>query len=319
MVMLGVSASWGQYAGPALTSPPVAAGAGLASAVEIDATRIVPGDVISITTLGAPELTLSGSAGGILSGVRIGNQGEFEFPYLGSVKLAGMSEEEAAQYLRKALKEGGFLADPQVIVEIVNSPTRVVTMIGELQHPQPVPAFASVRLLDAVSLCGGFTNFASHTLTVQRAGVAEPLTVELGNNPRSSSLSDILLRAGDTVIVPRVGNVYVMGEVKTVGAIPLSSNTPITVMRAIILSGGLKFPAARGRASIIRTTPDNQRIEIRLDLKKVVAGKEPDVALLSDDVLYVPTNRSKAIMAAGGAQIFASLLYQGLYSYELVR
>jgi hypothetical protein len=37
-----------------------------------------------------------------------------------------------------------------------------------------------------------------------------------------------------------------------------------------------------------------------MDLKKVMRGKEKDIALASDDVLWVPTNGFKAGVAVGG-------------------
>ena len=109
--------------------------------------------------------------------------------------------------------------------------------------------------------------------------------------------------AGDTVIVPKVGNVFVIGQVKTPSAIPLSSNEPITVMRAIAMAGGVNFGAALSKVVVIRRTPDDQHVEIQMDLKKVMHGKEKDIALASDDVLLVPTNGFKAGMAVGGAGI----------------
>jgi polysaccharide export outer membrane protein len=117
--------------------------------------------------------------------------------------------------------------------------------------------------------------------------------------------------AGDTVIVPKVGSVFVVGQVKTPSAIPLSSNSPVTVMRAIAMAGGLNFGAALSRVVVIRRTPDDQHVEIQMDLKKVMSGKERDIALASDDVLLVPSNGFKAGMAAGGAGV-ASGVTSGL-------
>jgi protein involved in polysaccharide export with SLBB domain len=97
-----------------------------------------------------------------------------------------------------------------------------------------------------------------------------------------------------------VGSVFVIGQVKSPSAIPLSSNAPITVMRAIALSGGLNFGAALSKVVVIRKTPDDEHVEIQMDLKKVMRGKEKDIALASDDVLWVPTNGFKAGVAVGG-------------------
>ena len=240
-------------------------------------------------------------------------------PYLGTVKLAGLTLSEASIYLSNALREGGFLVNPQVSVQLVDSPTRMIAVIGEVQRPAAIPAFEQLRLLDAISACGGFTAMASHTVTVRRPGDPDPIIVQLGTDPRAANESNIPLIAGDTVIVSRVGNVYVVGQVKTQSAIPLSSNTPITVMRVLAMSGGVNYGAALSKARIIRTTADNQHVEIMLDLKKIMYGKQQDVALVSDDILFIPSNTFKATVAAGGASVAVALLAQGTYTATILK
>ena len=300
-----------QFAGPAVSGTSTASSLPpSAMTVQLQDVKIVPGDVISIATYGAPELTTTGSTSfdspggsgsGGASGIKVGTQGEIILPYLGVVKVAGMTPPEVALYLEKELKEKGILVDPQVSVSLVASPTRVITVVGEVQRPAPVPAFGTLRLLDVISACGGFTALASHTITVRRPGDPQPITVIMGTDPKTTDETNIPLMAGDTVIVPKVGNVFVIGQVKTPSAIPLSSNAPITVMRAIALSGGVNFGAALSKVVVIRQTPNDQHVEIQLDLKKVMQGKERDIALASDDVLLVPGNGFKQGFAAGGA------------------
>jgi polysaccharide export outer membrane protein len=317
---VGVAALHAQYMGPSVATPPKAASATESSAAaELKETKILPGDVIAIATYGAPELTTtfqtsSGSiAAGVganaLQGIKVGSGGEIMLPYLGKVLVAGMTPSDAASYLSNALKQGGFLVDPQVSVELLDSPTRTITVVGEVLKPAPVPAFGQIRLLDAISACGGLTPLASHSITVRRIGESEPINVELGTDAKSADASDIPLQPGDTVIVPKVGNVFVLGYVKTPSAIPLSGNASITVMRALALAGGVQYGAGLSKARIIRTTADNQQVEIRLDLRKIMFGKQQDVVLLSNDILLVPANAFKAGMAAGGAGVVASLLY----------
>jgi polysaccharide export outer membrane protein len=281
--------------------------------------KIEPGDVISIATYGAPELTTTSqaSSGGIafgasptaLQGVKVGSNGEISLPYLGAVRLAGLTPSEAAAYLKNALKQGGFLVDPQISVQLVDSPTRAITVIGEVLKPAPIPAFGHIRLLDAISACGGFTPLASHSITIRRVGDPDPISIELGTDAKAASASDIPLMPGDTVIVSKVGSVFVLGYVKTPAAIPLANNAPITVLRALAMAGGVNYGAGLSKARIIRTTADNQRVEIRLDLKKIMFGQQQDVALASNDILLVPGNAFKAGMAAGGAGVAASLLF----------
>lgn len=312
-MMLGAGPALGQFAGPSVGTPLPGSTAPLpALKAQYSDVKIMPGDVISITTYGAPELTTSSATtidtpgspgGGSVNGIKVGAQGEIVLPYLGTVKVAGMTPPEAGIYLGEQLKEKGILVDPQVSVTLIDSPTRVITVIGEVQKPQPVPAFGQLRLLDVISACGGFTPLASHTITVRRQGDPNPITILLGTDPKTTDETNIPLMAGDTVLVPKVGSVFVIGQVKTPSAIPLSSNAPVTVMRAIALAGGLNFGAALSRVVVIRRTPDDEHVEIQMDLKKVMSGKEKDIALASDDVLLVPSNGFKAGMAAGGAGV----------------
>jgi polysaccharide export outer membrane protein len=284
------SAAHAQYVGPAVSSPVKVANApDSAINAAYGEVRIVPGDVISIATYGVPELTTAAQAP---QGVKVGARGEIVLPYLGTVKVAGFTPSEAAVYLRNALKEGGFLVDPQVSVELLDSPTRVITVLGEVQKPALVPAFGQLRLLDVISACGGLTTLASHTIQVM---------------------------AGDTVVVPKVGSIFVVGQVKTPSAIPLASNAPITVMRAVAMAGGVNYGAALSKVRIIRTTADNQKVEIMLDLAKVMFGKQQDVALVSDDVLYIPTSAFKAMLSSGALNTAGSLLYGGAYVATIVK
>lgn len=312
LVFAGGSAT-AQFAGPAVGLPATGPSApASALAAKYGDVKIMPGDVISILTYGAPELTTitstsvdapGSNGGGSASGIKVGAQGEIVLPYLGEVTVGGMTPPEAALYLEKELKEKGILVDPQVSVSLVDSPTRVITVLGEVQKPSPVPAFGQLRLLDVIAACGGFTPLASHTITVRRPGDLNPITVILGTDPKTTDETNIPLMAGDTVIVSKVGNVFVIGQVKTPSAFPLSSNAPITVMRAIAMSGGVNFGAALSKVVIIRKTPEDQHVEIQLDLKKIMHGKERDVALASDDVLLVPGNSFKEGVSAGGTSL----------------
>ena len=309
----------GQYMGAAPTSPPrLASVPESAMHVDYDDVEIAPGDVISIATYGVPELTTTGQTStgtiygpvsGAIQGIKVGATGYVVLPYLGTVKLGGLTISAAAAYLKKALKDGGYLTDPQVAVGFVDSPTRAITVLGEVMKPAPVPAQGQIRLLDAISACGGFTPLASHTITVKRKGSADPITVELGADPSAAGTINIPLLPGDTVLVSKVGSVFVLGQVKTPSAIPLAYNSPITVLRALAIAGGVNYGAGLSKARIIRTNADNQHVEILLDLKKIMFDKQQDVALRSDDVLFIPSNAFKAALAAGGVAVAIQAFY----------
>lgn len=302
--LCGAGVAMGQYAGPGVsTTSPTATAPAAAMHLEQAEQTIFPGDMLSIATYGVPELTTSPGAGAA-AGFRVSDQGTVILPYLGTVKLAGMTPSKASEYLEEQLKQAGILVNPQVTVQVLSSPTQVITVVGQVARPAPVPTFGTqLRLLDVISACGGFTPLASHTIVVHRRGDPQPITVTLGVDPKTSDATNIPLMAGDTVVVAEVGNAYVVGEVERPTAIPLSNNAPLTVVQAISISGGLKYGAALSKAMIIRTTSDQQRVEILFDLSKVLHGKEKDIALTANDILYVPTNSFKAAISTGsGAQ-----------------
>lgn len=326
VVVLGAGSAYAQYAGPAITSlsPQPSVSASATNNVEAPEATILPGDVISITTYGAPELSttymttdtsslVTGSGSGTVSGMKVGSKGEIVLPYVGTVKIAGLTASQAAEHLAKALKDDDIMVDPQVSIQLVDSPTRVVTVLGEVQKPALVPGFGKLRLLDVISACGGFTSLASHVITVRRPGVSGSIDVELGTDPKEVDAGNIPIFAGDTIVVPKVGDVYVLGEVKNPAAFPLSSNTPITVMRALSMAGGLKYSAALSKSKIIRTDAAGQRVEFDLDLSKIMHSKEADMTLLSDDVLLIPANSFKAAISTGAGQVAASALYGFVY------
>lgn len=307
ILICGAGVAHAQYEGPPVTSPSPAASAP-ASAMKVPSSNIaiVPGDVIAIATYGVPELTTSGS--GATAGLKVDPNGDIVLPYVGTVKAAGMTPPQLGVYLEKELKDKGILVDPQVSVELMTSPAQTITVVGEVMKPQPVPTLGvQLRLLDVISACGGFTPMASHVITVDRPGDAQPITVNLGVDADKTDRANIPLLPGDTVVVPKVANAYVVGQVMHPAAVPLANNAPITVVQAISITGGLKYGAALSKAMIIRTAPNHQHVEILFDLKKVLDGKQKDIALNSNDILYIPTNGFKAAISTGGTA--ASALY----------
>ena len=69
------------------------------------------------------------------------------------------------------------------------------------------------------------------------------------------------------------------------------------------------FQAAPTETHIIRTTGAKRR-EIRVNLSRVQAGKDPDPILQNDDIVMIPTNVIKAAIKGGGIGIAMGLIYR---------
>jgi polysaccharide export outer membrane protein len=90
------------------------------------------------------------------------------------------------------------------------------------------------------------------------------------------------------VSVLEVGKFFVFGNIKKPGTLPLSDDA--TVFKAIALSEGLAPNAAKEAFIFRREAGLGSRNEIPVDLKKIMDRKAPDVALMADDILYIPEN-----------------------------
>jgi polysaccharide export outer membrane protein len=106
--------------------------------------------------------------------------------------------------------------------------------------------------------------------------------------------------------------IYVLGAVKKPGAYPLDGSEPVTALRALALGEGLQPTAAKGRAFVIRTLPDGQRVEIPVDVQEVVAGRAVDPPLQANDIVYVPDSPVRSL-ARGFADTLVRLVGRGIF------
>ena len=282
-----------QYSGPPSDSIPQAPPP---TVLTTDRTLLFPaahdlqlssGDLISVHLFGQPDYTPL---------VRIGVGGSATLPLIGVIELSGLTIPQAEQLIAQKLLSGGFYRDPQVTVQLMEGPNAVITVIGEAHGL--VAVTGTRHLLDVISGVGGLPGSASHVITIHRPGVAEPIVVDLGTDPLHSSLADIPVFAGDTIVVARIGVVYMIGSFKTTGTIPLTPYTQLTLMQATALSGGPTFEGKYSDLRIIRTTGDRRSV-VKVNIHDVLFGKAPDPILQPNDIVFLPSSVLKASISNG--------------------
>jgi polysaccharide export outer membrane protein len=246
-----------------------------------------PGDLITIRIFGQNDY------GPV---VRIGTDGNVLLPLIGILHLSGLSVTQADELIQRKLLDGGFYRNPQVTMQITEGPNSVATVIGEVHGN--VPIVGTRRLLDVLTTLGGLPLTASHIITINRLGLSTPIVVDLGNDPLRSQLANIPIFAGDTIVVSRIGVVYMLGAFKTPGIIPLTPYTPLTLMQATALSGGVGFEGKYDDLRVIRTV-GGERTVVKLDVKKVLYGKAPDPILQPNDIVFLPSSALKASIGNG--------------------
>jgi len=245
--------------------------------------------------------------------VRVGLDGTIQLPLIGSVQVEGLTVHQAQSLIAERLISAGMYRDPQVTIQIAESPNQTATVIGELHGV--VAIIGERRLYDVLAAVGsggfsstattvvlggsGLPTTASHIITINRPGVAQPITVDLGTNPEKSAEANIPIFPRDTIVVPRVGVIYLLGAFKNQGAIPLTQNSPMTLMKVAALTGGSGFEGKQGDMRIVRSVGTTRQV-IRVDLAKVVKGQAPDPVLQAEDIVFLPSSSMKAAIKSGG-------------------
>ncbi|MDW5265280.1 MULTISPECIES: polysaccharide biosynthesis/export family protein [Acidobacteriaceae] len=228
---------------------------------------------------------------------RVSLDGTVQLPLIGRLHVEGLTVHQAESLVAARLTSAGMYRDPQVTIQLTEAPSHTITVTGEVHSIIPVEG--QKRLFDILAAAGGLPPTASHIVTIDRPGLSQPIVVNLGTDPAKSASANIPVFSGDTVIVPRVGVVYLLGAFKLQGAIPIQENAPLTLMQVAALGGGTGYQGKLHDLRIIRTEGLNRRV-VNVDISKVMDGKAPDPVLQADDIVLLPTSAMKAAIKGGG-------------------
>jgi polysaccharide export outer membrane protein len=173
--------------------------------------------------------------------------------------------------------------------------------------------------LDAtVSLATGDAALASRPAALlEQEGAGEIKEVNLKRLLQSDDPAfNIPVHPGDIVKVPRAGIVYVVGAVKKPGGFVLRSNENISVLQALALAEGLTRTSLKSQARIIRTDQStDKRIEIPVDLGKILSSKAPDPPLQSKDIIFVPDSSAKSAFYRGAEAVLSTATGVAIYRW----
>ncbi|EHA62419.1 polysaccharide export protein [Synechococcus sp. WH 8016] len=250
--------------------------------LEEDAYIIGPGDVLELRLFDSPEL--SGQ-------LEVLNDGSVPLPLIGSVRLTGLTLQQATVWVKTLM--GQELLRPDLQLRVVKPRPIRVALVGQVERP----GIYSLSVSETVSTEGGPSTSVSGLPTVvdaiQKAGgitqKANLRDVQLqrrlpGETPQFKqarlNLLDLILEGnqsqnpylfdGDTVrlgkadetpeeaielasmnLSPQVIGVNVIGEVVTPGRLQLQANTPL--VQAVLAAGGAKnWRANRGNVELVR-------------------------------------------------------------------
>jgi polysaccharide biosynthesis/export protein len=246
--------------------------------------KLGPGDLIEVNVYNVPELT---------SKVRVSLSGDVYLPLIDYVHVDGLTQEEAQALIEKRLADGGFVRSPHVTIFVDEAASSAVTVMGEVQRPGLYPDVGDHKLYEVVSEAGGFTQTASRKIAIIRRNQADPIRVDLPRNLADDLSGNIDIQPGDTITVPRAPVIYVVGDVGRPTGL-LVDNGTLTVLQAMALAGGANRTAKLGAARIIHKGPTGM-IETKVEIKKMLEAKSPDVTLQADDILFIPVSGGKVL------------------------
>jgi polysaccharide export outer membrane protein len=250
--------------------------------------RIASGDELEITIFGASDLSAHG---------RVDTDGNIFIPLLGSVHVAAMTSSEAAQAITAKLQQDNVMKHPQVAVFVKEYTSGEISVAGEVNKPGVYSAIGAHRLLDILQDAGGLTDKAGNPITISHRGKNDVTTVDLPNDPATMAHNNVELQPGDTVIVPKAGIVYVLGQVTKPGGYVSTSNGGFTVLQIMAAAGGPTYLASEDKTTMMRRGPNGLMKNTTIPLGKMLRGKMGDMSVQPDDILYVPLSGAKAVFS----------------------
>lgn len=201
--------------------------------------RLAPGDVIRLMvadTAADGGIFAPLSAGGtVFQQLRVEADGRLSLPYVGHIRVAGLTPYETEQLVRRRLQ--GVSADPQVHVALTGDRSGAVLVAGAVKKPGRVSTLdGPLTLLDAINQAGG--------------AVLEPylvrVTLRTGDRAEVYNYQDILegqnrlIPPDSEVILDRNRQRFVaMGAVVKPGLHDFPSSNP-SLLEALGVVGGLR-------------------------------------------------------------------------------
>ncbi len=250
-----------------------------------------PGDSIHIEVLNVTELNKD---------IEISQDGTLSLPFLGSVRVEGLTAYELQKKLESLLGEN-LLKDPNVSVTIKEYRSSPVYVLGEVNRPGTYQLTHFMRLVDMLTLAGGFTTGAGESCAISRTG-ADGQTTRLEIDLRQlleqgDMVMNVPIEAGDMIVVAKKVErlFFILGDVGKPGAYPMPSPKGIRLSEALSTAGGFNKTAKTSKSYLARMQSDGSRKLIEVDLKKILAGQLEDPLLGNYDLVYVPDSKSKTI------------------------
>ena len=140
---------------------------------------------------------------------RVSSAGEISVPFLGAVKIAGLTLRESEALIEKRYREGGYYLKPQVILSFQAYAPRSVSVLGQVNNPSQVDFSierGTIGIITAITRAGGFTRVArTDAVRVMRTvdGKEKSFTVNVTSYlDEKTAAQEFRLMPDDIVFIP---------------------------------------------------------------------------------------------------------------------
>ncbi len=267
---------------------------------------IGPGDLLHVHVFDAPEFE---------ERARVNDKGSVSLVFLGDVSVNGLVPSEASRRVQDALVSHGLLLHPQVTITVDEYATAKVSVAGEVRSPGAFAIMTPRSIFDVLSLAGGLTETAAREIRIKHRESGQEQAYFVSNDPGNALDHSLLIRPGDEIFVPRAGIVYAIGDFGRPGAYVMSNNrAEISVLELVARAGGVPPSAVPSHARLIRRDKSGGYVESPLPLSAMEKGKDADMQLKPDDIVYVPFSYLRNF-AMNAASIAASIGSAAVYRY----
>lgn len=262
-----------------------------------DRYRIGFQDTIEVQVFRHPELSQT---------VNINPDGTVRLFRIDNPVVAVCKTERELAYTIETLYKN-YLRSPRVNVRAVEQRSQPFAVIGAVQKPGSFYLNKKVRLIQLISLAGGFdVENAGRKVQVARIGNISGCGADVDDENKeveflSFNLKDIIegkqnpwMEPGDIVSVLEAEEAYVVGDVVEPAKIELKGATTLT--QAIAIAKGLSRNAKTDKVIIQRQESGSPiKTELFFDLKDIRDKKIPDPELQANDIVVVSTDKGKAV------------------------
>ena len=181
---------------PAQAQAPMATGNSARMAATEDPNYVIGAqDVLDISVWKEPELTRV---------IPVRPDGKISMPLLNDVQAAGLTPMQLAAQITAGLKK--FVDNPQVTIIVTTINSQRIYILGEVARPGAFPLLPGMTVVEALSSAGGFTQFANRKkIYILRKENGRQNKYPFNYKDVISGKAtdqNIILRAGDTIVVP---------------------------------------------------------------------------------------------------------------------